>query len=340
MGDHERAAHYYRRAIALDTARFFGYVNLGESLVMLGRFEPARDTFAQAVRLAPASAWALVNEALVDYPAGNYEQAEKKLRALFDDDDANTAVRQRAGSRLFLLLGARGRFAESQRLRRSLAEARGGPDEADQQVLRTQFFYELFVLKDKERARSTLQRVRSSFDAAAETDSSALHSMAEACAWLGDLACARDYLKRTGFAGEPQPWTTTDTYFALGAIALAEGNVEAAVRYFRGGSDTNCPSCEEAVVGHVFEQVGQPDSALAAYERYLATPSMDRVWADAFGLGSALYSVAQLHEARGDRKRAASAYADLLRLWQDADPELQPIVQDARNRLARLQPDG
>jgi tetratricopeptide (TPR) repeat protein len=44
----------------------------------------------------------------------------------------------------------------------------------------------------------------------------------------------------------------------------------------------------------------------------------------------------EIHERLGDRERAAEHYGLFLRLWEHCDPELQPLVSDARSRLARL----
>lgn len=47
----------------------------------------------------------------------------------------------------------------------------------------------------------------------------------------------------------------------------------------------------------------------------------------------------ELYEAKGDRDKAASYYSRFIALWQDADPELQPKVAEAKARLARLTAD-
>jgi hypothetical protein len=46
--------------------------------------------------------------------------------------------------------------------------------------------------------------------------------------------------------------------------------------------------------------------------------------------------LAQLYEAKGNRVKAAEHYRKFIELWKNADPELQPRVQDARERLRRL----
>jgi hypothetical protein len=45
----------------------------------------------------------------------------------------------------------------------------------------------------------------------------------------------------------------------------------------------------------------------------------------------------ELYEAKGDTKKAGAYYAAFLDLWKNADPELQPKVQDVKRRLAALQ---
>ena len=50
--------------------------------------------------------------------------------------------------------------------------------------------------------------------------------------------------------------------------------------------------------------------------------------------------LAQIHERRGDRRRAADEYARFARLWGGCDPALRPLVDDARARLARLRAEA
>ena len=45
----------------------------------------------------------------------------------------------------------------------------------------------------------------------------------------------------------------------------------------------------------------------------------------------------ELYEAKGDTKKAATYYVSFLDLWKNADPELQPKVQDVKRRLAAIQ---
>ena len=46
---------------------------------------------------------------------------------------------------------------------------------------------------------------------------------------------------------------------------------------------------------------------------------------------------AEIYEQAGDAQRAIEHYRAFLALWPDADPELQPLVEQARAALARLE---
>ncbi len=50
----------------------------------------------------------------------------------------------------------------------------------------------------------------------------------------------------------------------------------------------------------------------------------------------AQWRLAELHEWLGDRGRAIASLRRFVTLWQDAEPELRPLVVDARRALARL----
>lgn len=157
------------------------------------------------------------------------------------------------------------------------------------------------------------------------------------CAWAGDAECARTLLADMGSRSELRPWSTMELRVAHAGIARAEGDVRRALQVLA-GTRTNCPACEQPFIGNLYEELEQPDSAAAAYERYIETPSMDRLWGDA-DLPRMHEMLAAYYEQRGDANTAAQHYARVIALWQNADPALQPRVDAARQRLAELQPD-
>jgi eukaryotic-like serine/threonine-protein kinase len=130
-----------------------------------------------------------------------------------------------------------------------------------------------------------------------------------------------------------------------GDIALAERRYDDAVREFRDADRSGCVACTLPVLARAYDLAGDADSAAAIYARYLELPSLDRMvitsesvyHTDALYRAGALVRLGELSENRGDKARAASTYARFIALWQDADPELQPKVAEARRRLAAIQ---
>jgi hypothetical protein len=76
------------------------------------------------------------------------------------------------------------------------------------------------------------------------------------------------------------------------------------------------------------------------FERYLSTPfwlkpdlSLDPVRVPAIR-----ERLGQLYEGLGKTEKAVENYRAFIALWKNADPELQPRVADARQRLEKLTP--
>jgi len=128
-----------------------------------------------------------------------------------------------------------------------------------------------------------------------------------------------------------------------GVVALAEDRFEDAVAEFRFVSQRRPTSISGLpLLGRALELAGQPDSAIAAYERYLTTPYRRR--ADVSDLDPnwlpVVYArLGDLYEQRGDTTQAIHYYGELIDLWKDADPELQPRVEAARRAIEALSTD-
>jgi tetratricopeptide (TPR) repeat protein len=275
--------------------------------------------------------------AIVRNAAGDYDEAETRLRQLLENPATNRSTRDGADSRLSHLLLMRGKLAEADRRVEAAAVRSGNPSQVALQVGRHRFDVTSFVRRDSVAARAMLRQGLTLIGDSPDTTTS--RQVAAACALVGELTCARSYLRRAGDDGPPQPWTNFDAYLAHAWIAVAERNYPDAIRLFRGYADRRCPRCEESFVGYVFERMQQPDSAIAAYERYLSAPSVDRIFADAYDLGFVLERLGALYEQRNDRANAAKHYARFVSIWKNADAELQPRVAEAHRRLQLLRPD-
>jgi len=126
-------------------------------------------------------------------------------------------------------------------------------------------------------------------------------------------------------------------YRAKGWLSLAEGRPRDAVAAFiQGRLADNCQQCGGWDEGVAYERAGMPDSALAAYERAVGRGGPWRMVASQWALAPSLKRLGELHEARGDGARALEYYGRFVKLWKDADPELQPAVREVRGRMAAL----
>jgi serine/threonine protein kinase/TolB-like protein len=126
-----------------------------------------------------------------------------------------------------------------------------------------------------------------------------------------------------------------------GLLALAQGRpAEAEAELGRAAATHPCEICPLPDLGRAHEAAGHPAAAVAAYERYLATPWLWRYEPDAVELGWITKRLAELYEARGDRGRAMETYRRLLATWRNADSELRPALADVRRRLLELGEKG
>jgi tetratricopeptide (TPR) repeat protein len=121
------------------------------------------------------------------------------------------------------------------------------------------------------------------------------------------------------------------------AIALAEHRYLDAAHESEATNVGVCGTCSSAITGQAYDLAQQPDSAIAAFTKYVESTSLNgRYTTDAFFLAGSYKRLGELWEAKGDRAKAANYYAKFIELWKDADPELQPKVAEVRKRLARL----
>ena len=142
--------------------------------------------------------------------------------------------------------------------------------------------------------------------------------------------------------------------WTVGQVSLVEGRYADAVAEFQAYVPTprHCLPCGQAALAQAYDRLGNTDSAIAVYERYVNTPSILRAPASAFGL-TGLYDLGlfgndvtqlapsyerlgELFEQRGDRTKARHYYSRFVELWRDADADLMPAVSGVRQRLRQL----
>jgi len=128
---------------------------------------------------------------------------------------------------------------------------------------------------------------------------------------------------------------------AAAQIAFAEGHIRDAIRDYRAWYDQDgCAVCGLFLLARAYERAGERDSAVAVYERAVTTPGYTRAFEEDATLGPTYRRLGELYEERGQLDKARDYYGRFVDLWKDADPELQPLVRDVKQRLVRLTAEG
>ena len=124
----------------------------------------------------------------------------------------------------------------------------------------------------------------------------------------------------------------------LDGLALrGEEKYAEAVASFRQSDVMGCSLFPTAFIAQTFDAAGQKDSAVVYYEKVVNTTMMG-LWmvADSRYGPQARRRLGELYEERGKFDKAYDAYSSFVRIWKEADPELQPAVATIRARMNGL----
>jgi tetratricopeptide (TPR) repeat protein len=86
------------------------------------------------------------------------------------------------------------------------------------------------------------------------------------------------------------------------------------------------------VKAELLREAGRYEEALQYYRSFAENSAFDTVFN-----APAHRRMGEVYEKLGDNEQAAFQYRRFIELWEDADAELQPHVQQARERLAALE---
>jgi tetratricopeptide (TPR) repeat protein len=159
-----------------------------------------------------------------------------------------------------------------------------------------------------------------------------------AYAILGRPDQARATLGRWQETRKRTVWGDDSLYRAgmQGDIALASNRPAEAMAFYRAGDIWGCAVCNLPAIGQTYDVLGNADSAIAVFNRYLDTPAPGRGFGDGIFMPGIHKRLGELYEAKGDRQQALTHYMKFADLWKNADPELQPKVAEVRAKIARL----
>jgi tetratricopeptide (TPR) repeat protein len=341
----ESAEEHLRLAATLDTTQAFAGANLVWSLLELGKVAAAESALARQQRLHPTHS--MTGAAVANFLLARREvdSAVALTEPYVRSSTTDPGVVVLAGSQLADAYLIQGRLRDAERMQATITQAANQTDSSGADVV--------FELAYRGLAESwfrgrNAEGIRLIDRAAAEAEKISPYNrpygmLALAYGLAGAPEKARaalaEYRRQPGHIPNPSMLQTIHGTESL--IAYAEKRYGDGIREARAADSGACTACAFPILAMNFDMAGQPDSAIAAYERYVKHPGrLDRSMVDGIFLTGSYKRLGELLEAKGDTKRALEAYEQVLRLWKRADPELQPKVSEVRARVERLRRTG
>jgi hypothetical protein len=331
-GDYDSAAVYAARKLRLDTTITNSRVGLAQALSAAGRSGEARKVLAgiNASAMTIADRYFLLQ---AQFDLGETSSVERAADSLSTTTDpfwraalleslsqlqafggkhakAISALEQ--ASSVWQQLGQRSLFEREQLFAAgtaiSLGDTRGGVARLKQRLATPAWQGTAASLANYSQAAYLLAI------AGADADARALVARARA-AW--------PEAARHGLSSD---WVQA----ADGEVALAGGNANEAIARFRDASVADDGRESEANawalfgLARSFDALGQADSAIAALERYLATPRYKRLFtaADPFFAATVQKRLGELYDTKHDKAKALEHYGAFVAQWKDADANL------------------
>jgi serine/threonine protein kinase/tetratricopeptide (TPR) repeat protein len=154
-----------------------------------------------------------------------------------------------------------------------------------------------------------------------------------------DRAAARWDSLRAVRPADQGPRIDVVTRTAHAYAVLARGDTLQALSLLAGIPDwPQCYYCYDhnLTQAQVLARLGRYDEAAELLDHM----PFERVFGPASEAVVAALERGRVHEHMGDREEAITAFSFVVDTWCDADPELQPIVEEAREALTRLTGEG
>ena len=336
LGDAERALELYQRSVAVDSSSIT-LGNVAFMLIRLGRFEQAEEAVGAGRRLFPKDRRFYIGA--IDI-AMNLEDYEGMDALAIDMQEALPSdLPAQAVSRFHIAesAGLQGRLDEAEAIER---EARGylrqmglpGGDYAQ-----GEFWMALDVRNDTASAKALIERmlVEHPLEDIEEPLDRPYFGFAVGYAALGDADRAQGMMDafRAAVPDAPEDRWSDDQARVDGLVALNRGQYDEAIDHFQElrRLAPGCGTCGLDEIGQAHDLAGRADSAVAWYRRDLETPQLS-----APNRPILFERLGQLYDEQGDLENAALYYARFVELWADADAELQPRVEAARERLEEI----
>jgi tetratricopeptide (TPR) repeat protein len=346
-----QAESLYQRAVAVDSLYVSGYNNLMLTQITLKKWDQGQTTYEQMIRHLPNVPYLRELGIRLAERRGDYATARARAQELLEHFGADAGSRATGHRHLAIVAAVRGQLIEAERHLREAMSARLKAGRTNSYS----YFVEVILLAslraavagEPSRAVSELER------ALAQRPLRSLQPMdrpyvelATAFAMAGRVNRARALLAEYEQVRDPR-WRgggiigTDHRRAALelswGHVALAERRWPAAIARFQAAvAEGATPAFGLPDLGHTYDLMGQVDSAIAVYERYLDAPDvldelggLDR-GTFAIELAGIYRRMGELYRQRGESGKARAYSTRFVELWKDCDPKLRPQVIQAR----------
>ncbi|HEU4524184.1 MAG TPA: tetratricopeptide repeat protein, partial [Gemmatimonadales bacterium] len=336
----------YAQALARDSTSYVAYLNLAEVQLLRGKRPEGTATFEHMVDAFPGNPEVAWWQAALASMSGDYEGAESHLETFRERSGRTYYSRMWAGQMAGSIAALEGHIGEAERqFGDAIAAALEDHDYRSYYEFATDLAeVHLRVVQQPQRALRDIDRILSAYplDSLPPLDRPYL-KIATLLALAGQPRRARELLAEYERNVAPEFRRMVEhmntRHAVRGELALREGRVGDAVEEFRLGAAATrqCPICGLEALGRAYATAGQTDSAIAVYERYLDTQSLQRVHQDGSQLAIVLRQLGWLYDQRGESAKAGRAYRRFLKLWKDCDPELRSEVAKVSRRLHELE---
>jgi eukaryotic-like serine/threonine-protein kinase len=337
--DWARAEETVLRGLDLSPSSRVVLINLAGYQANQGRLDDASATFARLEQDVPGLdlAWRKATLALA---RADWDAAARELAVARERARGNAGQRALVATLQAALAMTRGRVEEAERFLREAMAADLEAGDTERYHVRAVALAELYVMArgDTAAALALVDSVLTSHPMESlEPLNRSYLSIAGLFALAGRPERAREALAERERDVAPLLPVALTPHRVQALLAEAEGRLDEAVAEWRLEDEwEEDPLPALAHLGSLYDRLGQPDSAIAHYQRYLTTPSRLRYNSDPAWRGRVLERLASLHEDRGDRQDAARYHAMLVDLWADADPPLRSRADYARSRIRAL----
>jgi tetratricopeptide (TPR) repeat protein len=343
LGDHTGAMAFYRRATIVEPYNGLSWTNVVGATLAAGQYDSAVAYAAEFRKVLPGHADVPALDFALALARWDFDSGEQLVRTLLKQAGADPALRRRWLHSLAGVYQITGRLSEANRSLTELETAwqqAGNMDRAVEAFNRRVYLNGRYssvpgraaqILADGERRLELT-------DTPAPGVQYWLLTMAASRAGAVEQANRFLNLARQQLAAAPDRVGRMQLSWAQAELAVASGrDLEAAIDSVRVYSAAPCLECSHANLAMLFDRANQRDSALVHYREYAETRQAGWLFGlYRIDLPHAYHRLGELYEWKGDRARAVEYYQKFVDLWQQADRELQPRVQNARRRIAEL----